>query len=78
MAGESTKLHAGRHNFGLPAGLIHSKRSSIGLGYGLFFKIQASTPASWRRSRQKPNAWAYPTRHYSIPLSSGTQKENLT
>ena len=40
--------------------------------------VQASTPASWRRSRQKPNAWAYPTRHYSIPLSSGTQKENLT
>ena len=40
--------------------------------------VQASTPVSWRRSRQKPNAWAYLTRHYSIPLSSGTQKENLT
>ena len=39
-AGESTKLHARRHNFGLPAGLIHSRRSSTGLGQGLLLKYK--------------------------------------
>jgi hypothetical protein len=33
MAGESTKLHARRHNFGLPAGPLKKKYEKISKNY---------------------------------------------